>query len=258
MKNAEDDSKAGSVRPRDALVGLLLIALGAAAEYVDEFLLQGAFQPPVDPFPPYILSWDARIFLLINNGLANPYLGWVFNILTRLGSTFFMLVIGILLYVCRRRREGILILASIVVGTFVALPLKLAIPRPRPFATIPTTIVFDKEAGSSFPSGHAVRTFAFAFIASKLRPRLAIPLYLFACLIAFSRVYVGQHYPLDAFAGALIGLLVGYLTMRNERRVLKAVSQLGVPTRDGASRQSLVRHCTISDSWPVLRFSEAS
>jgi len=258
MKNAEEDSKAGSVRPRDVLVGLLLIALAAAAEYVDEFLLQGAFQPPVDPLPPYILSWDARIFLLINNGLANPYLGWFFNILTRLGSTFFMFVIGILLYVGRRRREGVLILASIVIGTFVALPLKLAILRPRPFATIPTAIAFDKEAGSSFPSGHAVRTFAFAFVTSKLRPRLAMPLYLFACLIAFSRVYVGQHYPLDAFAGALIGLFVGYLTLRNERRILKAVSQLGVPTHDGAPRQSLVRPCTISDSSPVLHFREAS
>jgi len=229
VKSAGDDSKERSAWPREALVGLLLVALAAAAEYVDEVLLQGAFQPSVDPFPAYMLSWDTRVFLSINSGLANPYLGWFFNVLTRLGSTFLMFAVGILLYVSRRRREGILILASIVIGTFVALPLKLAIPRPRPFITIPATIVLDREAGSSFPSGHAVRIFAFAFIAAKLKPRFTIPLYLLAFLVAFSRIYVGQHYPLDAFTGALIGLLVGCLTLRYENRILKTVRRLGIP-----------------------------
>ncbi len=239
MKSAGDDSKEGSAWPREALVGLLLVAVAAAAEYVDEVLLQGAFQPPFDPFPAYILSWDTSIFLTINSGLANPYLGWFFNILTRLGSTFFMFAIGILLYISRRRREGILILASIVIGTFVALPLKLAVPRPRPFITIPTTIAFDREAGSSFPSGHAVRIFAFAFIAAKLRPRLTMPLFLLAFLVTFSRIYVGQHYPLDAFAGTLIGLLVGCLTLRYENGILKTASQLGIPIHNIPSKKNL-------------------
>jgi len=120
-------------------------------------------------------------------------------------------------------------LASIVIGTFVALPLKLAIPRPRPFITIPTTIALDREAGSSFPSGHAVRIFAFSFIAARLKPRFTIPLYLLAFLVAFSRIYVGQHYPLDVFTGALIGLVVGYLTLRYENRILKTARRLGIP-----------------------------
>jgi len=239
-------------------VGLLLVALGAVAEYVDEVLLQGAFQPPADPFPAFILNWDTRIFLSINSGLANPYLGWFFNILTRLGSTFLMFAIGILVYVSRRRREGILILASIVIGTFVALPLKLAIPRPRPYVTIPTTIAFDGEAGSSFPSGHAVRIFSFAFIASKLKPRFTIPLYLLAFLVAFSRIYVGQHYPLDAFIGALIGLLVGYLTLRYENRILKTAFRLGIPIDTRPSGKSLMRLDRKSPAPSILRLREAS
>jgi len=130
-------------------------------------------------------------------------------------------------------------LMSLVIGTLVALPMKLAIARPRPYVTIPNAILFDKEAGSSFPSGHAMRAFAFASIASKLRPRLTLPLCLFAVLIAFSRVYVGQHYPLDVLAGTLTGVLVGHLTMTYENKILKAVSRLRVPTDSEASAASL-------------------
>jgi len=230
VKDAKNDSTRRQVRSREILLGLLLVAIGAIAEYTEEVLLQGAFQPPTDPFPAYIYAWDARTFLLINNGLANLYLGWLFNILTRLGSTLSVFTFGVLLYLHQRRREGTLILASLVIGTLVTLPLKLAIPRPRPFFTIPSTILFDMKAGSSFPSGHAMRAFAFAFVASKLRPKLTIPLYLFAVLIAFSRVYVGQHYPLDVSAGTLTGIFVGYLTTKYENRILKTISRLGVPT----------------------------
>jgi len=240
LNDAKNDSKQSQTRSREILLGLLLIAIGAIAEYIDEVLLQGAYQPPTDPFPAHILVWDARIFLLINNGLANAYLGWLFSILTRLGSTLSILTISVMLYLCKRRREGTLILASLVIGTFVTLPMKLAIARPRPYVTIPNAIPFDREAGSSFPSGHAMRAFAFAFMASKLRPRLTVPLYLFAVLIAFSRVYVGQHYPLDVLAGTLIGVLVGYLTMTYENKILKAASRLGVPTDSQAS--AISRH----------------
>jgi len=238
LNDAKNDSKQSQTSSREILIGLLLIAIGAVAEYIDEVLLQGAFQPPTDPFPAHIYAWDAKIFLLINNGLANPHLGWLFSILTRLGSTLSILTISVMLYLCKRRREGILILSSLVIGTFVALPMKLAIARPRPYVTIPSAILFDREAGSSFPSGHAMRAFAFAFIESKLRPRLTVPLYLFAVLIAFSRVYVGQHYPLDVLTGTLTGVLVGYLTMTYENKILKAVSRLGVPTDSQASATS--------------------
>lgn len=213
-----------------SVVFLVVICLAA---YVDEFLLQGAFQPSTDAFPRAISNWDIPVFILINKGLANFYLGWFFNIVTRLGSTTFLLGVCAVLYALGRKRECILLFASIIIGTLLGLPIKLLLPRPRPYVTVPTTIVFDREAGSSFPSGHSMRSFSFAFVGSKLWPRFSVPLYVLAFLVSFARIYVGQHYPSDVIAGALLGLLVGYLTTRYEPAITKVSTRLRIlPNRE--------------------------
>jgi undecaprenyl-diphosphatase len=219
-----------SIRPREILSLLLFIALAVVFEYVEGNLALGGVRPSADNFPSMISNFDVRTFLLINNGLANPYLNWFFNIITRLGSTDPILIASIALYVAGRRREGVLLFASIIMGTLITLPVKLAISRPRPFATLPGAIAFEAEGGSSFPSGHAMRAFASAYVLSYLWPKLKAPFYLLACLVGFSRIYLGQHYPFDVLAGASIGPIVGYLTIRFENRILKVASRFGIST----------------------------
>jgi len=62
----------------------------------------------------------------------------------------------------------------------------------------------------SFPSGHATTGFACAATMARFAPlrRAAVVLYALAVLIAYSRVYVGVHYPLDVLGGAVLGLLI--------------------------------------------------
>lgn len=72
--------------------------------------------------------------------------------------------------------------------------------EPKPLVHVPDD--------PSFPSGHAATSFACAALLAWAAPRLAAPLLLLATAIAFSRVYVGVHYPLDAVAGAALGLVV--------------------------------------------------
>ena len=57
-------------------------------------------------------------------------------------------------------------------------------------------------------------------------PRLAPFLYVLAAAVAFSRVYVGVHYPLDVIAGAALGVLIGVgLRLLTQQRLNRAMSR---------------------------------
>lgn len=73
------------------------------------------------------------------------------------------------------------------------------------------------EAGFSFPSGHATIAFAMAVILSHKEPRFGWLFYTLAVLIALSRVYLGVHYPLDVFFGALLGWGIGRIIYATQR-----------------------------------------
>src|ERR1019366_3933713 len=63
------------------------------------------------------------------------------------------------------------------------------------------------EAYASFPSGHAITSFALAFAVSALWPRARAAMIVYAVLIAVSRLVLLAHHPSDVVAGALIGVI---------------------------------------------------
>jgi membrane-associated phospholipid phosphatase len=69
------------------------------------------------------------------------------------------------------------------------------------------------EAYASFPSAHAIASFALAFAVSAVWPQARIPIILYAVLIAASRLVLLAHHPSDVVAGALVGV-VGAMGVR--------------------------------------------
>src|SRR5260370_10839807 len=63
------------------------------------------------------------------------------------------------------------------------------------------------EAYASFPSGHAIASFALAFAVSAVWPRAGPVMMVYAVLIAVSRLVLLAHHPSDVVAGAFIGVI---------------------------------------------------
>jgi undecaprenyl-diphosphatase len=140
-----------------------------------------------------------------------PGLDWLFVGLSRIGTAGFVWVLlAILLALATRRPAFLLAAPAVFAADLLALAVKVAVQRPRPHLDPLVRVPTD----DSFPSGHASTSFAGATLLSGLAPRLAPAFYLLAAAIAFSRVYVGVHYPVDVLAGAVIGTLVGLLVLR--------------------------------------------
>ena len=106
-------------------------------------------------------------------------------------------------------------------------------PRPPVRLTAPGPLI-GVPHGGSFPSGHATTSFACATVLTAYAPRLAPLWVVLACAVAYSRVYVGVHYPLDVVAGAALGTLVALGVLAMWRRY----AATALRTRAAALRRS--------------------
>jgi len=173
---------------------------------------------------------DHRLFFFINRSLSNPLFDAFMPFITDRAVSLFLPVILFILYLDRRKAllAVILSLSALALSDGLSNILKHYFERPRPFVTMTDIIVLAGRGKSfSMPSAHASNTASAAtvliYILLTLRsriPPLSRPvsslvvilsgyLVAVASTIAFSRVYIGVHYPSDVLAGMALGILAG-------------------------------------------------
>jgi membrane-associated phospholipid phosphatase len=121
------------------------------------------------------------------------------------------------------RRAAAFGLASVAVtATVVNLAVKPLSSRRRPDRAaerVPLDRHVKMPVSTSFPSGHSAAAFAFATGVGHVMAPAAIPLWVLAASVAYSRVHTGVHYPGDVVAGSLMGVTLAQLTIQAlERR----------------------------------------
>lgn len=109
-----------------------------------------------------------------------------------------------------RRCGAVLGTASAALALLIAQPISHLVDRARPYVTRPQDahLLIARSHDPSFPSDHAIGAFALAFGIWLYDRTIGTVLLVLAALLAFSRVYVGTHYPGDVVAGALLGIAV--------------------------------------------------
>lgn len=159
---------------------------------------------------------EANFLVWIQENLRQPILTVFFNLITVIGDKGIGFIIFAIFLFClkKTRRYGTYFCASVAINVLlVNVILKNLFERTRPFNLpamegILNPAAWDIPSSFSFPSGHTAIAFATAIVAYFcLKKRYAILLTVLAVLVAFSRLYLGVHYPTDVLGGALAGSL---------------------------------------------------
>ena len=182
---------------------------------------------------------DSDILLYIQEYLRNDLLTPFMVFLTHTGDYGILCIaVSFILILLRKTRcLGHVIAFSIAIESIITnLLLKNLIARTRPYEVIEELeLLIGEQPDFSFPSGHAGVTFALAgamlfafmygvkgFEKNKRNSLIVLLVLIYALLLAFSRLFVGVHYPTDVLGGMLIGLLSGLVGYWLEKKVRAA------------------------------------
>ena len=153
-------------------------------------------------------------FLKLLERIRIPALNAAMSVLTYLGDEIFLMALALIMYWCVSKRRGCYILVAGFFTTAAGQALKMMFRIPRPWVRDPDfTIVESAREGAggySFPSGHTQNITAIlsATAFTSKRRSVKILAVIGICTVAFSRMYLGVHTPLDVCVGMVISLAI--------------------------------------------------
>ncbi|MCK4409769.1 MAG: phosphatase PAP2 family protein [Candidatus Eisenbacteria sp.] len=168
-----------------------------------------------------LVAIDTVLFALLNTKLTHPVLDSVMPFVTEQENWYPVLIglwLALVIWGGRRGRMAAmaLVIAVALTDQISCSIIKPLVGRVRPCNALSPAqcrLLVGRSSAMSFPSAHAANSFAMATVASWRFSRFAPLFYLVAVAVAYSRVYVGVHYPLDSLAGAVLGALLGRLAI---------------------------------------------
>ena len=182
-----------------------------------------------------MLDWNQHLFLLLNAPISPPH--WlVAGVATLADSPMIvvpMLLVGLWIWGVPDQRGALLAIAGTTVlaqGANVALGLVWF--EPRPFMVPVGRTLIAHVADNGFPSDHAtlVWTLGAGLLLTKAAPRWGVVVCLYGGAVAWSRIWLGVHFPDDMVVSAFVGVTMGSLA----RAVRPSVSRSILPVVDMA------------------------
>jgi undecaprenyl-diphosphatase len=197
------------------------------------------------------LGIDTSLFRDVNNFAKHT--AWLHAVMAdyaKYGVGLFVVLIGMGAWLGWRAGSARVVAASVWagLGTLLAVainqPIVNGIAEKRPYLSLHhVELLISRSADFGFPSDHATMAGAVAMGLLLADRRLGIVTWCAALLLAFSRVYVGAHYPQDVIAGLALGALVvglGWLVVKSPAEWL--VARLVPRTRRSGANEPALAH----------------
>jgi undecaprenyl-diphosphatase len=169
----------------------------------------------------YLIHLDKKLFIYLNNLGATPFDAIWLLITKQINWTPFFLILLFILY--KKLGTKKLGIAILIVATLIAFTneitdvIKFSVQRIRPCnddALVGLIRVVKDSDTFSYFSGHAANSTAammFVFLILRKHYKYSYLLFLYPLIFAYSRIYLGLHYPLDIISGYAFGSLTGWL-----------------------------------------------
>lgn len=192
----------------------------------------------------FIKTIDHNLFVFLNTFCSNIFFDYFFKFITDTHNLYLLMLFAGILFLIKSKVNALKIIVVVVIAMGISdliggQILKPFFGRLRPSHPCyfvegkhlffeGANFLFGMKRGGSFPSNHAMNAFAFATVLTLYFPRNFFYFYTFSALVAYSRIYVGVHYPLDIIGGGFLGFIIGMfvyylfyyikLVIRNKKR----------------------------------------
>jgi membrane-associated phospholipid phosphatase len=154
-----------------------------------------------------LIPWGTDAILWVQS-FRHPFFDALFQAATSLGEEEFYLIFLPFIYWCLNKQVGVSLAYISIFSPYLNSIIKLTFRLPRP--SDPRLVLLRTETSPSFPSNHAQGAVVnWGYLVTRFRYKIfSIVAVVLVLLIAFSRIYVGVHFPQDVVGGVLMGLLL--------------------------------------------------